>query len=64
MVRALHAHSRELPEGKQLPMSDQEMMQAAERQLYGEFTYVLELPREQVLPLILGCTEESTPAGA
>ena len=64
MVRALHAHRRELPEGKQLPMSDQEMMQAAERQLYGEFTYVLELSREQVLPLILGYTEENTPAGA
>lgn len=45
-------------------MSDQEMMQAAERQLYGEFTYVLELSREQVLPLILGYTEENTPAGA
>lgn len=64
MVRTLHAHSQELPEGKQLPMSDQEMMQAAERQLYGEFSYVLELPREQVLPMILGEMGKSAQAGA
>ena len=64
MVRTLHAHSRELPEGKQLPMSDQEMMQAAQRQLYGEFSYVLELSQEQVLPLILGEPEKTAQAGA
>lgn len=62
MVRTLHAHSQELPEGKQLPMSDQEMMQAAQRQLYGEFSYVLELEKDQVLPLILG--EKTASAGA
>lgn len=63
MVRTLHAHSEELPEGKQLPMSDQEMMQAAQRQLYGEFSYVLQMDKEQVLPMILGKTEETDPAG-
>lgn len=64
MVRTLHAHSRSLPDGKQLPMSDREMMQAAERQLYGELTYVLEMAPEQVLPMILGETEVAPPAGA
>ena len=54
MVRALHVHEAELPEGKQLPMSDQEMMHVAERQLYDEFSYVLHMEAEQVMPLILG----------
>lgn len=61
MVRSLHAHEKELPEGKQLPMSDQEMMQVAERQLYSEFSFVLKIQEEQVLPLILG---QEAPEGA
>lgn len=58
MLRALHAHEAELPEGKQLPMSDQEMMHVAERQLYGEFSYVLHIQEDQVLPFILGQLSE------
>ena len=54
MVRSLHAHEQELPEGKQLPMSDLEMMHVAERQLYSEFSFVLHIREDQVLPLILG----------
>lgn len=54
MVRTLYAHQQELPEGKQLPMSDQETMRNAERQIYGEFSHVLELQEDQVLPFILG----------
>ena len=53
MVRLLYAHQQELPAGKQLPMSDQEIMRAAERQIYSEFSYVLELQEDQVLPFIL-----------
>ncbi len=61
MVRSLHAHEQELPEGKQLPMSDQEMMHVAERQLYSEFSFVLKIQEEQVLPFILG---REAPEGA
>lgn len=56
MVRSLHAHQQEA--GKQLPMSDQEMMQMAQRQLYSEFSFVLKIGEEQVLPLILGQNTE------
>lgn len=58
MVRTLYTHQQELPEGKQLPMSDQEMMHAAERQIYSEFSYVLHIEEKQVLPFILGQAEE------
>ena len=54
MVRSLHAHEQALPEGKQLPMSDLELMQMAERLLYSEFSFVLHIREDQVLPLILG----------
>lgn len=34
-------------------MSDQELMHVAEHQLYGEFSYVLHIQEDQVLPFIL-----------
>lgn len=54
MLKALHTHAQELPAGKTLPMSELEQMRNAEKQLYNEFCYVLEITREQVLPFILG----------
>ena len=35
-------------------MSDQELLQSAENQLYNEFRFVLDIARDQVLPFILG----------
>lgn len=54
MVKAIHAHSESLPAGKSLPMSDLEQLKNAEKQLYNEFCFVLEITKEQVLPFILG----------
>ena len=54
MVKALHGHAERLPVGKSLPMSDLEQMRNAEKQLYNEFCYVLDITKEQVLPFILG----------
>ena len=53
MLRNIYIHREELPQGKQLPMSDQEMMTAAQRQLHSEMSYVLELDEKQVLPFVL-----------
>jgi len=54
MVKDLHAREETLPTGKVLPMSDLELLQSAEKQLYNEFQFVLEIDKEQVLPFILG----------
>lgn len=54
MVKALHSHAESLPAGKSLPMSDMEQLKNAEKQLYNEFCYVLEIEKEQVVPFILG----------
>jgi CarD family transcriptional regulator len=54
MLKAIHAHEQDLPSGKNLPMSDLELMRSAERQLYNEFCFVLDIRKEQVLPFILG----------
>ena len=47
-------HEQQMPSGKLLPMSDQELLQSAENQLYNEFRFVLDIARDQVLPFILG----------
>lgn len=49
----IHSHEKTLPDGKQLPMSDQEILRMAEKQIYGEFSCVLGLKEEEVLPFIL-----------
>ena len=54
LVKNMHAHEAQMPSGKYLPLSDQEMLQSAENQLYNEFQFVLNIAREQVLPFILG----------
>ena len=53
MMRAIRLRQEALPQGKQLPMSDQEMLQAARRQLYSELSCVLSLEESQVQPFIL-----------
>ena len=53
MLKSIHLHQEELPQGKQLPMSDQEMQHAAQRQLYSEMAYVLSIEESQVQPFIL-----------
>lgn len=60
MLKTIHAHQEELPQGKSLPMSDLELMRSAEKLLFNEFGYVLHMEKEQVLPFILGeCTAEA-----
>lgn len=60
MLKTIHAHQEALPVGKSLPMSDLELMRSAEKLLYNEFSYVLHMEKEQVLPFILGqCTAEA-----
>lgn len=54
MVKAIYHHAKGLPTGKTLPMSDMEQLRNAEKQLYNEFCYVLDIQREQVIPFILG----------
>ena len=53
MIRNLYIHQENLPPGKMMPMSDQEMMQAAQRQLHSEISYVLEIEESQVLPFVM-----------
>ena len=53
MLKCIHLHMADLPQGKLLPMSDQEMMSSAKRQLYSEMAYVLDLEEDQVQDFIL-----------
>jgi CarD family transcriptional regulator len=65
LVRNMYAHEQQMPSGKLLPLSDQELLQSAENQLYNEFQFVLDIDRDQVLPFILGecrITEKSDPS--
>ena len=57
MLKAIYLHEEALPQGKQLPMSDQEMQQAAKRQLYSEMAYVLSIEESQVQPFIMNQLE-------
>ena len=54
LVKNMYAHEQQMPSGKLLPMSDQELLQSAENQLYNEFRVVLDIARDQVRPCILG----------
>jgi CarD family transcriptional regulator len=50
MIRTILAHQREID--KPLSMSDQELLQSARRQIYGEVAYVMALEEDQVLPFL------------
>lgn len=53
MIRALYFHKKEREEnGKRLYLSDERFFKEAERILYSEFQYVLELEKDEVLPFI------------
>ncbi len=54
MVKAIRGHEETLPPGKNLPISDLEQLRSAEKQLYNEFCFVLDITREQVIPFVLG----------
>ena len=58
MIRNLYIHQENLPPGKMMPMSDQEMMQAAQRQLHSELSYVLEIEESQVLSFVMEQVKE------
>lgn len=53
LVRSLYLHKKELAEkGKKLRSSDEAIMQRAEKLLYGEFAWVLEIEPKEVVPFI------------
>lgn len=53
MIKALYAHKQQREaEGKHLYLSDERFFKEAERILYEEFQYVLNVKREELLPLI------------
>ena len=54
LVKDLYLHAQQMPPGRMMPMSDQEVLSSAERQLYDEFQFVLNIGQEQLLPFLLG----------
>ena len=53
MIKALYIHKQEREaEGKHLYLSDERFFKEAERILYDEFQYVLNIRKEDILPLI------------
>lgn len=60
MIKALYLHKQEREaEGKHLYLSDERFFKEAERILYDEFQYVLNIKREEMLPMIFEKIEES-----
>lgn len=60
MIKAIYIHKQEREaEGKHLYLSDERFFKEAERILYNEFQYVLNIEREELLPLIFEKIEES-----
>ena len=54
MIKALHSHQQEQQKkGRRLHISDERFMKEAEKMLYEEFAYVLNIRKEEVLPFIL-----------
>ncbi len=54
LIKALYAHQQEQKDiGKKLHINDERLMKEAEKMLYDEFAYVLNIKREQVLPFIV-----------
>lgn len=53
MIKAIYLHKQEREsEGKRLYISDERFLKEAERILYEEFQYVLDIKKEDLLPLI------------
>ena len=54
MIKAIYLHKQKREsEGKRLYISDERFFREAERILYEEFQYVLDIKKEDLLPLIL-----------
>ena len=53
LIKTLHFHHEDmLAKGKKMRMSDDKVMHEAEKLLYDEFAYVLEIKPEEVVPFI------------
>jgi len=60
MIKTLYLHKQEREaEGKHLYLSDERFFKEAERILYDEFQYVLNINKEEILPFIFQKTEQS-----
>lgn len=60
MIKALYLHKQEREaDGKHLYLSDERFFKEAERILYDEFQYVLNIKKEELLPLIFEKIRES-----
>lgn len=60
MIKALYLHKQKREaDGKHLYISDERFFKEAERILYDEFQYVLNVKREELMPLIFEKIEES-----
>ena len=60
MIRALCLHKKQREaEGRHLYLSDERFLKEAERMLYDEFQYVLNINREDLLPFIFQKIEQS-----
>ena len=58
LIKTLYLHGQALKEkGKKLHISDDHMMKEAEKTLYEEFSHVLQIEPEQVLPFIINQIE-------
>ena len=54
LIKALYAHQQEqYKKGKKLHMADERFMKEAEKMLYEEFAFVLQIDRDEVLPFIV-----------
>ncbi len=54
LIKALYLHRKELKDqGKRLHITDERFFKEAEKILYEEFSYVLNIKEEQVLPFIM-----------
>ena len=59
MIKAIYLHKKKREaEGKRLHLSDEHFFKEAERILYDEFQYVLNIRREELLPLIFSKIKE------
>ena len=59
IIRTLYLHREKLnASGKKMHMSDERYFVDAQRMLFDELAFVLELEREQVLPLLMKTIEE------
>lgn len=59
MIKAIYLHRKKREaEGKRLHLSDEHFFKEAERILYDEFQYVLNIRREELLPLIFSKIKE------